>query len=93
MIEARGGASAQVMGSLMRSVGAIEAALDITGWEVDRVRPQAWKRCYGLGAEKYASLLKAKALYPSLADTDLRLAKHHNRAEALLLAHFGATKV
>ena len=39
----------------------------------------------GMG-EKGASLVTARTLYPS---APLKLAKHHNRAEALLIAHYG----
>jgi hypothetical protein len=51
-----------------------------------RVRPQIWKRALGLSKDKEASRLRAMQLYPA---ADLRLRKHHGRAESLLLAHFG----
>lgn len=50
------------------------------------VRPAVWKRSMGLGKDKEASRLRAQQLYPG---ADLRLKKHHGRAEALLLAHYG----
>lgn len=76
----------QTQGSLMRTLGAIEAVFEVLRFPWQIVEPQAWKRHYGLGSEKGASLLTARNLYPS---APLKLAKHHNRAEALLIAHYG----
>ena len=50
------------------------------------VRPVVWKKAFSLGKDKEASRLRAMQLYPG---ADLRLKKHHGRAEALLLAHYG----
>ena len=50
------------------------------------VRPGIWKRSMTLGKDKEASRLRAMQLYPG---ADLRLKKHHGRAEALLLASYG----
>jgi crossover junction endodeoxyribonuclease RuvC len=50
------------------------------------VRPALWKRALTLSKDKEASRLRAMQLYPG---ADLRLKKHHGRAEALLLAHYG----
>jgi crossover junction endodeoxyribonuclease RuvC len=52
------------------------------------VAPPTWKRHFGLiGADKDMSRGRALRLYPSVAPL-LALKKHHNRAEALLLAHW-----
>ena len=51
-----------------------------------RVRPQVWKRALGLGKDKEQARLRAMQLFPS---ADLRLKKHHGRAESLLLAWYG----
>lgn len=49
--------------------------------------PNSWKRSLGLlGQDKGASIDLALKFYP---DADIRLKKHHNRAEALLLANVG----
>lgn len=81
------GNSMHSQGSLMRSRGIVEAVVDIMRIEHRVIQPQAWKRHYGLiGKGKAESLSVARALYPL---ADLRLAKHHNRAEAILMAHFG----
>jgi crossover junction endodeoxyribonuclease RuvC len=50
------------------------------------VRPAVWKQAFSLGRDKEASRLRAMQLYPA---ADLRLKKHHGRAEALLLAAYG----
>ena len=51
-----------------------------------RVRPAIWKRTLGLGTDKEQARLRAMQLSPS---ADLRLKKHHGRAEVLLLAYYG----
>jgi len=50
------------------------------------ITPATWKRSYGLGKEKRASLHKARLMWPR---ADLRLMKHGGRAEALLIAEYG----
>jgi hypothetical protein len=49
------------------------------------VRPVVWKKAFSLGKDKEAARLRAQQLFPG---ADLRLRKHHGRAEALLLAHW-----
>jgi len=51
-----------------------------------RVRPAIWKRTLGLGKDKERARLRAMQLFPS---ADLRLKRHHGRAESLLLAWYG----
>ena len=51
-----------------------------------RIRPAMWKRAMGVGKDKEQCRLRAQQLFPS---ADLRLKKHHGRAEALLLAYHG----
>lgn len=85
--------SPQATGSLMDSRARIETVLELARITVHAIEPLAWKRLYNLaGKEKADSIVTARTLYPSMAD-GLRLAKHHNRAEALLLAHFGLRKL
>ena len=50
------------------------------------IRPVVWKKALGLGKDKEAARLRAQQLFPS---ADLRLRKHHGRAESLLLPHYG----
>lgn len=75
---------------LIRLRGHVEALVLLLGWRLEIVQPQTWKRHFDLiGAEdpKKASLAKARQLYPAFEDK-LHLAKHHNRAEAVLMAHY-----
>lgn len=84
--------SAQSQGSLLRTFGSVETVMECLGWRPQYVSPQTWKRSYGLidpklspSQRKRKSLEVARRLYPACAD--IGLAKHHNRAEAILLAH------
>lgn len=78
----------QTQFSLGRTLGAIDAVFDVLRFTTTLVEPQAWKRFYGLGNDKGASLEVARALYPSSAHL-LKRVKDHNRAESLLIAHYG----
>ena len=56
------------------------------------VSPRVWKQEFGLiGTDKEASRSKAVCLFPGLAG-ELKLKKHHGRAEALLIAEYGRRK-
>lgn len=79
------GNAAQTQDSLMRTVGAIEGVLDMLRLSFRAVEPQVWKGFYGIGAAKREALQKALVLYP---DAPLRLVSDHNKAEALLIAHW-----
>lgn len=75
--------------SLAFSRGVVEAVLEIARIEVRAVQPATWKRWYSLtGKHKAASLHTARTLFPAATDR-LKLQKHHNRAESLLIAHYG----
>jgi crossover junction endodeoxyribonuclease RuvC len=53
------------------------------------VEPQVWKRFFSLlGKDKEASRAKALDLYPAFGYLWPKKA-HHNRAEAVLIAHYG----
>lgn len=54
---------------------------------VERVRPQAWKKYFGLDRDKKASLSLARAKWPS-SEAFARM-KDNGRAEAALLAEYG----
>jgi hypothetical protein len=82
------------VGSQYRTRGALEATLELVGVELEEVYPASWKKLYGLQgkSEKKAEATKASRqmavrLYPDLAD-HLQRAKDHNRAEAVLIAHW-----
>lgn len=99
--EQGGGIGASTMAAMYGTKVVILAILDCyrSRFEVRTVPPAAWKRTLGLQrpriqgktASQIATLTKAlardraRALFP---DDRLRLAQHHNRAEALLLAHY-----
>ena len=68
------------------SFGSLLSILQVFQLPLHLVRPLAWKRDLQLaGKDKKAALYKARLLYPQ---ADLKLAKHHGRAEALLLAYW-----
>ncbi len=75
----------QVHFSLGRSVGCIETALEILRIPHESIDPQRWKGFFGLGEVKRDSIEKARLLYPL---SFLKLVKDHNKAEALLIAHY-----
>jgi hypothetical protein len=52
---------------------------------VELVRPQKWKKEMGLSSDKNLSLEMARDLWP---DAPIKLKKHADRAEALLLAEY-----
>ena len=56
------------------------------GIPVKFVEPERWKAAFKLGREKADALVLARRLYPT---AELGLAKHHGRAEALLIARYG----
>jgi hypothetical protein len=81
------GSSQQTVGSQYRTRGTVEATLELLGLQVEAVYAQRWKKFYGLSKVKKDALGIARALYPELED-DLRLVANHNRAEAVLIAHW-----
>lgn len=86
------GSSSQSTDSLVRSMGAIEAVLECMTYEIHYVAPQRWKKRFGLKSDKKESLDMARGLYPG-AQSDLKRVRDHNRAEALLLAHWGKVEL
>lgn len=83
----------QTQGSLLRSLGALETVAECLKFPVTYANPQSWKRWYGLidsdatpAARKAKAMTTARALFPSCSD--IAQAKDHNRAEAILIAHW-----
>lgn len=71
----------------MRATGCIEAVASLLLYPVTFVTPQCWKKHFGLiKSPKSASLAMARATWPT---APLKLAKHHGRSEALLMAAYG----
>ncbi len=77
----------QITFSLGVSVGAIKTALRVCRIETVDVSPQEWKRFFGLDSDKERARHKAIALIPDAAPY-LQRKRDHNRAEALLMAHW-----
>lgn len=88
----------QTQASLAGTFLGIRCVLDVLRIKPVLVSPQRWKATFGLKREKGEKdaaykgrhLTLARTLYPG---ADLALAKHHNRAEALLIAHAGMKDV
>lgn len=81
-----GGSSVQTMGSLAHTRGVIEAVALLYDLDVRFVRPQAWKRFYGLGSDKTEALTLARKMWAGW--TEFSRQKDHNRAESALIAHW-----
>lgn len=81
-----GGSSVQTMGALAHTRGVIEAVALLCDLDVRFVRPQVWKRFYGIGSDKAAALDLARKLWGGW--TEFARAKDHNRAESALIARF-----
>lgn len=79
--------------SLLHSKGVIEGVLAVLRMQTELVNSRKWKGMYGLDSDKKASLEKARTLYPVLAKSRLARVADHNRAEGLLLAHYGKVKL
>jgi crossover junction endodeoxyribonuclease RuvC len=75
-----------------RAVGAIEAAITLCAIPVEIVEPSVWKRLFKLkGGDKEAARQRALQLFPS-AHASLARKKDHGRAEAGLIALYGAQR-
>lgn len=93
MVPGTGKTAAAQMG---RSLGGIVATVQIKGHAFELVAPSSWKGTFNLQTprgskesdreKKERSLGFARQRFPS---AELDLVKHHNRAEALLLADYG----
>jgi crossover junction endodeoxyribonuclease RuvC len=68
-------------------LGILHAVLTCLYIRTVRVRPQAWKKEFGLiKKDKGDSIRVAQELFPH---ADITLKKHHGRAESLLIAEYG----
>lgn len=88
--DGKSGQSIVTLANSFRLNGQIEGMLVALGAAYEIVQPQVWKRAMmpGEARDKDAARLKAIQLFPQAAE-ELKLKKHHNRAEALLLAEWG----
>jgi crossover junction endodeoxyribonuclease RuvC len=74
-----------------QGVGVIKAVLATLGIPYSLVSPSKWKTTFNLSKDKDESRAAATRLFPSLASQFVRK-KDDGRAEALLIAKWGATK-
>lgn len=74
--------------SLGDSRGCIRGVCEALGIPVQRIHPRTWKKRYALNSDKEASRAAAVRLYPG-CDAIARK-KDHGRAEAILIARYGA---
>jgi crossover junction endodeoxyribonuclease RuvC len=89
----RRGMGAGTMARYMRAAGAIDAAVELAGLHIVHVMPAQWKRAVGLvGPNKRDSLAVIRATYPADAGRWFSRQKDHNRAEAALIAMYGAAR-
>ena len=76
-----------------RATGAIEAAITLCSIPIEIVEASAWKRFWHLpGKDKEGGRQKALQLFPA-AHAALARKRDHGRAEATLIALYGATKL
>lgn len=100
---ARRGMGAGTMARYMRAVGAIESTVMLCGMDMVPVMPAVWKRAMRLvGPDKDQSIERAVSLCSDARKwlpTKIRkgvesdVQKYHNRAEAILIAVYGAMRV
>lgn len=74
--------------SLLHTKGVIEGVIGAGRHTCSFVGSRTWKKVFGLTSDKDDARDVATKLYPSMADAFKRV-KDHNRAEALLIAHWG----
>jgi crossover junction endodeoxyribonuclease RuvC len=72
--------------SLGHTSGMIEAVIITMGLRLELVSPATWKRRANVAKDKNSARSQAQLRFPGV---DLHLVKHHNKAEALLLADYG----
>ena len=73
------------------SYGLVRGVLAALGISLQLVTPQEWKRSFRLGPDKNEARVIASRLFPANA-ADFTRAKDDGRAEAALLALFGANQ-
>lgn len=77
--------------SFGKTAGVIEGILAAHGKPIYFVKPATWKLALGLSHNKNDSRALATKLFPE-SEGAWPLKKHDGRAEAALLAHFGASR-
>lgn len=82
------GQHASSIGAAFHTVGLIEGVISTLRLRLHMVRPNDWKKALKLGSDKGQARMMATRLYPDAAKLLARV-RDHNRAEALLIAHYG----
>jgi len=78
--------------SFGRSSGIIHGACGALGIGISDPTPSVWKRAMGCSADKKQTVARATQLLPHCA-SQWKLVKHTDRAEACLLALYGAVSL
>ena len=78
--------------SLGHSLGVCQSVFAALGIRHELVMPSVWKHYMGLRLDKSESQALASQRFPEQAGLWV-LAKHHDRAEAALIAHYGAVEL
>lgn len=87
LVHAMPGQGVTSMFSMGRGLGLIQGILFALNVPFHNITPQRWKKTMmdGMPKEKDASRLRAQQIF---LDADLKLKKHHGRADALLIAEY-----
>lgn len=72
-----------------RSYGDVRGVIGAMEIPLHFVTPQKWKKYFGLSSDKDECRLRAIRMFPSVAES-FKLKKHDGRAEAALIALYGA---
>jgi len=72
-----------------RSYGDVRGVVGALNIPLHFVSPQKWKKHFGLSSDKDQSRMLAIRMFPNVAD-HFKLKKHDGRAEAALIALYGA---
>jgi len=75
-----------------RAYGDVRGAIGALSIPVHFATPQKWKKHFRLSSDKEEARALALRLFPTCAD-HFKLRKHHGRAEAALIAKFGAETI
>jgi crossover junction endodeoxyribonuclease RuvC len=72
-----------------RSYGDVRGVVGALNIPLHLVSPQKWKKHFGLSSDKDQSRMLAIRMFPTVAE-HFKLKKHDGRAEAALIAKYGA---
>lgn len=86
-VSAMPGQGVSSMFSLGDTFGVLRGVCEALGGKVEFVRPQAWKKHYGLSSDKTECLERARFMFPECLH-HLKRKKDHNRAESLLICQY-----